>query len=57
MLLQYKCYYNNKKDNQNERRVPISAIFDFKYLKMNSGYNVLHTHFSRILAVFLFKKY
>jgi len=57
MLLQYKCYYNNKKDNQNERRVPISAMFDFKYLKMNSGYNVLHTHFSRILAVFLFKEH
>ena len=45
--------YNNKKDNRNECRVPISVMIDSNYLKTSSGYNLSHTHFSRTLTVFV----
>jgi len=46
--------YNNKKDNRNERRVPISAILDSNYPQSEDEFWVQsHDHFSRTLAVFI----
>ena len=45
--------YNNKKDNQTECRVLISAMLDSNYLKISSEYNLAHAHFSRTLTVFV----
>jgi len=45
--------YNNKKNNRNEHRIPISAMLNSNYLKMSSGYNLSHAHFLRTLAVFV----
>jgi len=45
--------YNNKKDNRNERQVPISAMLDSNYLKTSSEYNLLHAYFLRTLTVFV----
>jgi len=45
--------YITKKNNRNERRVPISAMLDSNYLKTNSEYNLSHAHFSRMLTVFV----